>query len=77
MEENHKVFKFLGSCAEIANNLKEDNLFHNPTITLHVPSQEYLQLLNEIENFVTIPVNKSESTIFLDISNTQFVFKKL
>lgn len=77
MEENHKVFKFLGSCAEIATKLKEDNLFKNPNITLHVSPPEYLEVLHEIENFVKVPINKSESTIFLDISNTQFVFKKL
>ena len=77
MEENPQVFKFLGHCARIAEKLKEDNLFQNPQITLHVSPKAYLHLLGEIENFVKVQVNKSDTTIFLDISGTQFIFKKL
>tara|TARA_R110000824_G_scaffold18850_2_gene73936 strand:- start:1881 stop:2114 length:234 start_codon:yes stop_codon:yes gene_type:complete len=77
MEENPQVFKFLGNCAKIAEKLQEEKLFQNPQITLHVQPKEYLHLLSEIENFVRVQVNKSESTIFLDISGTQFIFKKL
>ena len=77
MEENQKVFKFLNDCAHISETLTYHSLFKNPKITLNVDSKDYSELLKEIEEFVKIKINKNESQVILDISGTEFTFKKI
>jgi len=35
MEENQKVFRYLGECAEIAEKLEKENLFTNTKVILN------------------------------------------
>ena len=76
MEKNQKVFRYLGECAEIAEKLEKENLFTNTTVTLNTNPKNYLEIIQEIEEFVKSPVNRNQSTISLTIGKTEFIFNR-
>ena len=76
MEEIKESFKFLGDCAEIAEQLKENKSFVTPVIKINIKTEEYPNLLKEIEEFVRVRVDKTQETISITISDTEFIFYK-
>ena len=76
MEEIKESFKFLGVCAEIAEQLKENKAFVTPVIKINIKTEEYPNLLKEIEEFVRVRVDKTQETISITISDTEFIFYK-
>eukprot|EP01050_Picozoa_sp_SAG11_P001459 SAG11_NODE_62_length_19006_cov_6.513143_30_plen_78_part_00 len=76
MEEIKESFKFLGDCAEIAEKLKENKIFITPIIKININSRDYPTLLKEIEEFVRVRVDKTQDTISITISDTEFIFYK-
>ena len=76
MEEIEKSFKFLSDCAEIAEKLKGNDTFNEPVVAITVPPRDYPHLLHEIEEFVEVSVDRSQTTISLIISGTKFIFNR-
>ncbi len=76
MEETEKSFKFLSDCAEVAEKLQANQLFKTSKIKIIVPSNSYLSLLREIEEFVRVKVDRNQETISITISSVEFIFEK-
>ena len=76
MEENQKVFRYLGECAIIAEKLEKENLFTSSKVTLSTNSKNYLEIIKEIEDFVKMRINREQPTISLTIGRTEFIFNK-
>ena len=76
MEEIEKSYKFLSDCASVANTLKTNPKLTNPSITIGVAANDFLELLSEIESFVRVRVDKSQTQVSLAISGTEFIFIK-
>tara|TARA_R100000900_G_scaffold145734_1_gene132495 strand:+ start:760 stop:993 length:234 start_codon:yes stop_codon:yes gene_type:complete len=76
MEENQKVFRYLGECATIAEKLEKENLFTSSKVTLSTNSKNYLEIIKEIEDFVKMRINREQPTISLTIGRTEFIFNK-
>jgi len=76
MEEIKESFKFLGVCAEIAEQLKENKSFVTPVIKINIKTEDYPSLLKEIEEFVRVRVDKTQDTISITISDAEFIFYK-
>jgi hypothetical protein len=76
MEEIKESFKFLGDCAEIAEQLEKNKIFLTSTINININARDYPILLKEIEEFVRVRVDKTQDTISITISDTEFIFSK-
>ena len=76
MEEIKKSYKFLSDCASVADILKTNPTLAKSSITIDVPSKDFLELLSEIEYFVRVRVDKSQTQVSLSISGTEFIFIK-
>jgi hypothetical protein len=76
MEENQKHSKILEDCAEVSKLLSNNKLIINSEVTVHIPPQNYPHLLNEMEEYVKIRVDKTQSKISLKITDTEFIFIK-
>lgn len=77
MEEVEKSYKFLGDCAEIAEKLKQNQIFLTSKININVTRNEYPALLKEIEEFVRVRVDKTQETISITINDVEFIFHKV
>jgi len=77
MEKVEKSFKFLGDCAEVAEQLKKNTIFLKPVISIDVETRNYQELLKEIEEFVRVRVDRNQDTISISISDTEFIFHKV
>jgi hypothetical protein len=76
MEEIKKSYRFLTDCASIADILKTNRTLSKSSITINVPTIDFPELLTEIESFVRVKVDKSQSQVSLSISGTEFIFIK-
>ena len=75
-EEIKESFKFLGDCAEIAEQLKQNKIFITPIIKIAINQKDYPSILKEIEAFVRVRVDRTQDTISITISDTEFIFYK-
>ena len=76
MEENQKRSKILEDCAEIAQKIKDNPYLKTSQITLQVHPAKFNDILIEIEEFVRIKVDRAQSKVSIDISETEFIFIK-
>tara|TARA_Y100000034_G_C6880755_1_gene403562 strand:- start:357 stop:590 length:234 start_codon:yes stop_codon:yes gene_type:complete len=76
MEEIKKSYRILTDCASVADILKTNPTLSKSSITINVPSRDFLELLSEIESFVRVKVDKSQTQISLTLSGTEFIFIK-
>ena len=76
MEEDKKSYRFLGDCANVADILKTNPSLSKSLITINVPPRDFPELLSEIESFVRVRVDKSQTQVSLAISGTEFIFIK-
>tara|TARA_R110001583_G_scaffold132598_2_gene284583 strand:- start:199 stop:432 length:234 start_codon:yes stop_codon:yes gene_type:complete len=76
MEENEKVFRYLDECAVIAENLETRNQFKTSQVNLSLTPEKYIEILREIEDFVKMRIDRTQPTISLTISKTEFIFTK-
>jgi len=76
MEENQKHSKILEDCAAVSELLRNNNLIIDSQITLHITPSNYPHLLNEIEEFVRVRVERDRPQVSLKISDTEFIFIK-
>jgi len=77
MEEIEKSYKFLGDCAEIAEKLKQNQMFLTSKINVNVNRNDYPALLKEIEEFVRVRVDRTQETISISINEVEFIFYKV
>ena len=76
MEEIEKSYKFLSDCASVANTLQTNPTLSKSSITIDVPLNDFPELLSEIESFVRVRVDKSQTQVSLSFSGTEFIFIK-
>ena len=76
MEEVEKSYKFLSDCASVSNILQTNPTLAKSSITIGVPQNDFPELLSEIESFVRVRVDKSQTQVSLAISGTEFIFIK-
>lgn len=76
MEENQKHSKILEDCAQVSELLRNNKLIIDSQVTVHITPTNYPALLNEIEEFVRVRVDRDKSQISLKISDTEFIFIK-
>ena len=76
MEEIKKSYRFLSDCATVAKTLRDNPTLSKSSIKINVPSKDFIELLTEIESFVRVIVDKSQTQVSLEISGTQFIFIK-
>jgi len=76
MEEIKKPYRSLTDCASVADILKTNPILSKSSITINVPSRKFLELLSEIESFVRVKVDKSQTQVSLTLSDTEFIFIK-
>ncbi len=76
MEENQKHSKVLEDCAEIAQKIKDNPYLKTSQVVLKVHPDKFNEILREIEDFVRIKVDRAQSKISIDISETEFIFIK-
>lgn len=76
MEEVEKSYRYLSDCASIADTLQKNETLSKSSITIEVPERDFLELLSEIESFVRVRVDKSQTQVSLAISGTEFIFIK-
>jgi hypothetical protein len=76
MEEIKKSYRFLSDCATVANTLRDNPTLTKSSIKINVPSKDFIELLTEIESFVRVRVDKSQTKISLEISDVEFIFIK-
>tara|TARA_R110000824_G_scaffold12540_4_gene55127 strand:+ start:1383 stop:1616 length:234 start_codon:yes stop_codon:yes gene_type:complete len=74
MEENQKESKILEDCAEIAKKIEDNPYLKNSQITLKIPKDRFNVVLTEIEKFVRIKVDRTQTKISIDIGDTEFIF---
>ena len=76
MEEIKESYRILTDCANVADILKTNKTLSKSSITVNVPSRDFPELLSEIESFVRVRVDKSQTQVSLSISGTEFIFIK-
>ena len=76
MEEIKEPYRILTDCANIADILKINKTLAKSSITVNVPQKDFSELLYEIESFVRVRVDKSQTQVSLAISGTEFIFIK-
>jgi len=76
MEENENNFKILSKCAEIAEIVKSQKNIKKPSVIFKLDSSEFLKTLIELEEAVRIRVDRSQNQVSINISGTEFTFKK-
>ena len=76
MEEIKKSYRFLSDCASVADTLRTNPTLSKSSITVNVPPRDFPELLSEIESFVRVRVDKSQTQVSLEISGTEFIFIK-
>ena len=76
MEEIKKSYRILSDCASVAEKLKNNPALSKSSITIDVPPRDFPELLSEIESFVRVRVDKSQTQVSLAISGTEFIFIK-
>ncbi len=76
MEEIKKSYRFLSDCATVANTLRDNPTLSKSLIKINVPAKDFIELLTEIESFVRVRVDKSQTQISLEISGVEFIFIK-
>ena len=76
MEENQKQFKILSDCAEIAELLKNNPNINSSQIHLNIPNHKFLEVLHEIEEFVKVKVDLSQTIVSIYMNEIEFIFQK-
>ena len=76
MEEIKESYRILTDCANIADILKTNQTLSKSSITVNVPKKDFSELLSEIESFVRVVVDKSQTQVSISISGTEFIFIK-
>ena len=76
MEEIKESYRILTDCANVADILKTNKTLSKSSITVNVPPRDFPELLSEIESFVRVAVDKSQTQVSLSISGTEFIFIK-
>jgi len=76
MEESQKSFKILSDCAKIAEILKNNSSVRGSTMHINVNNNKFIEVLREIEEFVKVRVDLSQTTISIDIGDIEFIFEK-
>jgi len=76
MEEIKESYRILTDCANVADILKTNKTLSKSSITVNVPPRDFPDLLSEIESFVRVAVDKSQTQVSLSISGTEFIFIK-
>ena len=76
MEENQKEFKILSDCAQIAELLKDNPNVHTSQIHLNIPPNKFIKVLREIEEFVKIKVDLSQTIVSIYMNEIEFIFQK-
>jgi hypothetical protein len=76
MEEIKESYRILTDCANVADILKTNKTLSKSSITINVPLRDFPELLSEIESFVRVVVDKSQTQVSLSISGTEFIFIK-
>ena len=76
MEENQKHSKILEDCAGVSELLSNNKLIIDSEVTVHISPSNYPHLLNEIEEFVRVRIDRGKSQISLKIGDTEFIFIK-
>lgn len=76
MEKNEKPSLQLEQFAEIAETLNTNKNILSTTITVNLNSINFLKIVDEVEQFVKIRIDKNQPKISLDINNVEFIFIK-
>ena len=76
MEKNEKPSLQLEQFAEIAETLNANKNILTTTITVNLNSINFLKIVDEVEQFVKIRIDKNQPKISLDINNVEFIFIK-
>ena len=76
MEENQKSFKILSDCAEIAELLKNNPIIKSSQIHLNIPHHKFITVLHEIEEFVKVKVDLTQTTVSIHMNDIEFIFEK-
>ena len=76
MEEIKKSYRFLSDCASVADTLRANPTLSKSSVKINVPAKDFIELLSEIESFVRVRVDKSQTKISLEISDVEFIFIK-
>tara|TARA_R110002167_G_scaffold243091_1_gene448659 strand:- start:516 stop:749 length:234 start_codon:yes stop_codon:yes gene_type:complete len=76
MEEIKEPYRILSDCANVADILKTNQTLSKSSININVPSKDFPELLSEIESFVRLLVDKSQTKVSVTISDTEFIFIK-
>ena len=76
MDENQKNFKFLKDCAEVSEQLNNNENLNNIEISIDIDSQNFIPLLREIEESVKMRVMRHQTKVSLTINNIMFIFNK-
>jgi len=76
MEKNEELSLQLEQFAEIAESLNTNEHILTTTITVNLNSTNFLKIVNEVEQFVKVKIDKAQPKISLDINNVEFIFIK-
>ena len=76
MEKNEKPSLQLEQFAEIAETLNANKNILTTNITVNLNSINFLRIVDEVEQFVKIRIDKNQPKISLDINNVEFIFIK-
>tara|TARA_R110000851_G_scaffold83524_2_gene182417 strand:- start:567 stop:800 length:234 start_codon:yes stop_codon:yes gene_type:complete len=76
MEKNEKPSLQLEQFAEIAETLNANKNILTTNITVNLNSINFLRIVDEVEQFVKIRIDKNQHKISLDINNVEFIFIK-
>ena len=76
MEKNEKPSLQLEQFAEIAETLNANKNILTTNITVNLNSINFLKIVDEVEQFVKIRIDKNQHKISLDINNVEFIFIK-
>ena len=77
MEQTEKDIIYLKDCAEVAEILGNNKDIRKTTITFDIDSVDFKRVLMEIEEFVKVKVDRSQSTVFLNINDVEYIFNKV
>ena len=76
MEKDEKLPTQLEQLAQIAETLNKNAKIKTSSFTLSFDSQNFLEILTELEQFVKIKIDRKQTKISLDINNVEFIFVK-
>ena len=74
MGKTEKNIVYLKDCAKIAEIIENNSNIKKTVVTMDIEKEKFIELLKEIEEFVSMRVDKSQKTISLNINEVQYIF---